>query len=1494
MGAWETDDLCYKLFFEGGTQGMLLASTAGALLDANPEACTILGYGREELLGTRLGRLLDSSDPRAKEVLGKRRLQAARKLDLRLLRRNGSPVQAEVSLVQSADGSDDNMLGIMFRQRDEVVTRGRTEDRTHAEGAADGDARPARIPSGVLSESGTSSQADPTFRLLFDTSEAGVLLADSEERITDANTVACHLLQRQRDDLVGSDLGAVFDPSYPFMAVAREAGGENGTFRAAPLMARGDGSLFPAEVRASRREGGDLGVVFRDLTGGGRAEDALEQSQERFEALVENALDLITVCNADNTIRYISPSAKRILGYDPRELVGVFVPSLLHPDDLEPAAQETHTVLSDPESRPPPLRYRHKEGHWVYLENYIKNMLDDPGVQAIIANSRDVTDRVRAEQASKESEERFRALVENAQDLITVCEPDNTIRYVSPAVRRILGYEPEELLGVFVPTLLHPEEIQVAAEAFERSTRTPGSSEPLTLRSRHKDGHWVYMETVFTNLLSDPAVGAMVANSRDVSERVRQQEELRRLNEELRRSVESRSAQLRVAIDEVEDSEEMLRLGEEKWRALIRYASDLTIILDPDGTIRYESPVVERILGFGPQDRVGTNAFDHLHPDDAEPVREKLAEILESPEERISIEYRVRDREGAWHHFEAIGANLLDEPAVGGIVVNTRDITERKLAERRLGAQYAVMRVLQEATTLDEASSRILQTIGESWGWRVGALWEIDHRAGVLRCVRTWNAPSVDAAGFDEVTRQTVFSPGVGLPGRVWASGESAWIPDIAEDANFVRRALADREGLHAAFAFPIMLRHRVLGVMEFFGPEARQPDAALLETMESVGAQIGQFVERKRAEETLRESEEQYRVVAETASDGIIMIDEDSQILFANSSMERIFGYAEEELVGQRLTTLMPEHLRPVHETSLRRYLETGERHLSWNSIELPGLHKSGREIPLEVSFGEFVKGDRRLFTGYMRDITERKRSEEALRQSEKLYRSVIEHAAENIFLVDPKTKRILEANDAFHRSLGYTAEDLSGGIALYDLVAHDPESVDENTRRIMGEGSRFLGERRYRRKDGSLADVEVNVSAVPYGGEEVMCVVAHDVTARRAAEKDLRRSLEVMLALREAGQLLGSTLESEEVVARLLEIMRRVSDLTTAVVSVAHEDGGTRLWRSVGLDNLWPRARFAPEAEAARRAVLENETQQLFRIRRPGSDGEELTGLHLPLRARDRVLGVLEAYGPEAQIDYETIEIVGSLTSQAASALENALLYQDLAERERRLQHLLGQLIQTQEEERRRVAYEVHDGLAQVATAAHLRLQTYARRYPPNTEKAERDLARIVGLVHQTVGEARRIIGNLRPTTLDDFGLAAAVGQVVDGLRGEDWSVSYEENLGNARLPGAVETALFRVAQEALTNARKHAGVREARVELFRENGSVRLRVKDEGRGFDPERLLKAGPGERVGLAGMQERIALLGGSFELWSRPGEGTAVTVEVPLRSIEKEDGSSGE
>src|SRR5206468_2583192 len=173
---------------------------------------------------------------------------------------------------------------------------------------------------------------------------------------------------------------------------------------------------------------------------------------------------------------------------------------------------------------------------------------------------------------------------------------------------------------------------------------------------------------------------------------------------------------------------------------------------------------------------------------------------------------------------------------------------------------------LAEAASLKEATPKILQAICHTTGWETGALWRLD--AQQLRCVDTWHVPSISIPEFEAATRERSFSKGVGLPGRIWAQGEPAWISDLTRDENFPRAAVAAREGLRGAFGFPIVIAGDVLGVIEFFARQAREPDEELLRMMAVTGSQIGQFLERRRAHEEIRRlnAELEQRVIQRTA----------------------------------------------------------------------------------------------------------------------------------------------------------------------------------------------------------------------------------------------------------------------------------------------------------------------------------------------------------------------------------------------------------------------------------------------------------------------------------------------------------------------------------------------------------------------------------------------------------------------------------------------------
>ncbi len=239
--------------------------------------------------------------------------------------------------------------------------------------------------------------------------------------------------------------------------------------------------------------------------------------------------------------------------------------------------------------------------------------------------------------------------------------------------------------------------------------------------------------------------------------------------------------------------------------------------------------------------------------------------------------------------------------------------------------------------------------------------------------------------------------------------------------------------------------------------------------------------------------------------------------------------------------------------------------------------------------------------------------------------------------------------------------------------------------------------------------------------------------------------------------------------------------------------------------------------------------------------------------------------------------------IRNQAGEAIYGLAMIENIFERKR------AKLL---EAEQHHVAYELHDGLAQVAASAHQHLQAFAGHYRPRSPQARQELDRALELAQRSVREARRLIAGLRPTALDDFGLVAALRLEIEALRADGWTISYEETLGSERLPPIIETTLFRVAQEALTNVHKHAHTTRTHLALEHQDSAVRLEVRDWGDGFEPSAVLhEARPGEQIGLREMRERVEFLGGQLMISSQPGAGTLIVAKVPMPTPDERSAS---
>lgn len=282
----------------------------------------------------------------------------------------------------------------------------------------------------------------------------------------------------------------------------------------------------------------------------------------------------------------------------------------------------------------------------------------------------------------------------------------------------------------------------------------------------------------------------------------------------------------------------------------------------------------------------------------------------------------------------------------------------------------------------------------------------------------------------------------------------------------------------------------------------------------------------------------------------------------------------------------------------------------------------------------------------------------------------------------------------------------------------------------------------------------------------------------------------------------------------------------------------------------------------------------------------GEDYTSMaSVPLTIRPGTLaGVLNVHTVDRR-DFDTadVELLSSIARLVASAIENARLHERLAEREAAREQFAEQIISLQESERRQLAGEIHDGISQRIVGLSFHLSAAAEAVASDPEFTAVQIARARALGDAALEETRLAIAGLRPSVLDDLGLAAGLESL--GRSFGQAEVAVEVALDGTALPEHVETALYRIAQEALQNVAKHAEATHVRIALVEEPSGVVLRVVDDGRGFDATDP-SAGPSTTYGLGGMRERADLIGGVLEVRSRRDEGTTVAISLPTPSEE--------
>ncbi|MBI3911017.1 MAG: PAS domain S-box protein [Armatimonadetes bacterium] len=575
-----------------------------------------------------------------------------------------------------------------------------------------------------------------------------------------------------------------------------------------------------APVRGASEKITSAIALFRDVPEHKQDEDALRTAAQLLTALLEHAPTPIFVVSTDGRYELVNRAWEELFHLRHEQVIGRLIEDVL---PAETARQFWKIIRRVVELAVPQAVEGFvdvPEGHRYYYTVEFP-LRDATGkTESVGGIAIDITERKRAEEAL-----RFLAsIVESSDDAIIGKTLDGIIVSWNSGAERMYGYSAEEVKGRSISLLILPERPDELPRILERLRRGERIDHYETVRVR-KDGQRIYVSLTISPI-QDPegrVIGASTI-ARDITERRR--------------------------------AEEVLRETSETLQAMFQ-ASPLPIVaLDPDGNIQLWNPAAERMFGWTAQEVLG-RPYPLVPEDRQEEFRALLRAALQS-KSLIGLEVIRQRKDGSRVYVSLSTAPLRDSRGeFRGVIGVLTDIAERKRAEQRQATQFAVTRVLAEFATVGDPTPNLLQAICEGLGWDLGEMWRVDPVSHLPRRSGTWHVPSLDAAEFEAISHETTFPPGTGWIGQVWDTVQPMWIADVAADPRFLRASAAARIGLRAAFAFPIRDGGKIVGVMAFFSRDTRPPDEDLLQTMADIGRQIGQFFQRRRAEEELEVARE-------------------------------------------------------------------------------------------------------------------------------------------------------------------------------------------------------------------------------------------------------------------------------------------------------------------------------------------------------------------------------------------------------------------------------------------------------------------------------------------------------------------------------------------------------------------------------------------------------------------------------------------------------------
>lgn len=894
-------------------------------------------------------------------------------------------------------------------------------------------------------------------------------------------------------------------------------------------------------------------VLLNDVTTRLKTEKELQGSEKKFRALIENSNDMIVLMEGDNRISYRSPSAAKITGWSNEEMAKKsFLDDIVHPDDQPRIREVLRTIMLRP-GVPEVIYYRslHKNGHYINLEGILINLLHRDYVRALVFNLRDVTEQKKAERLLVDREKRFRALIEHSADIINLMDEKFQLIYRSPSAQRIGGYSDEEVFGRDIRERVHPDDLEAVQEKMYFLSCHPGASIDILIRYKVKKGNYVWLEGTAVNLLNEPSVNAYVFNYRDVSPRIEAEEMLANREKHFRALIEN-SMDVIAVLDETltmvyrspsaikvtgltdevtigrdvryfihpEDLgsvnvllQELLRLPGKSMNLLFRYRcaegnyiwveGSATNLLKEDnirGLVFNLRDVTERIMkeekivaseeryrktldnmiegvqiiGYDMKYKYVNAALAaqaHTTPDQL--IGYTMMDCFPGIEQTAvykSIEQCLVDRQPVQleNHFvlpdgEQIWVELSIQPVPEGIFILSMDITEKMKAARALKEEQDKLAAIADSSP--------------------GLIYSFQLRPdGSMRFPYASNA------------MEEMFGYGLDFVNKDISRLLNSTIEDDRElFVESMRKSAENLEPWNLEFRF----HNPKKGVIWVEGNSIPYRDADGTVTWHGV---LMDVTERKRIQEKITEQSAQLKTLSDNLP-GVMIFQlagdsfDNRRFTYVSSEVTRLTGKKPEEVIADPTllyNCILPEDLPLI---LLAEKISYENQAVFNEEVRFRDFQGNIRWLNIISTPRKTDSGDM-VWDGFHLDITDRKNAENAIRESEERYRTLVEQAFDGILFYDING-RILECNNSGANTIGYTREELLD-MNVTDLFFEQDIQIRPLEISNVTEGNQVFDYRTMRRKDGTAVEIELVTRLLPDGR---YLAVGRDITDQNKA---------------------------------------------------------------------------------------------------------------------------------------------------------------------------------------------------------------------------------------------------------------------------------------------------------------------------------------------------------------------------------------------------------